>query len=101
MDNTTIEKLDDSICHKRESWGVSINIGNIQYGQNRDFFLKLSTQDGSKPSVQVLLKYNDLADNNNFITINNEQRFFDEYSENIILPTLCLNLKNFQKILVH
>jgi Mg-chelatase subunit ChlD len=95
LDNTTIEELDDSIYHNKESWGFSINVGNIQYGQNRDFFLKLSTSDGTKPSLNISLRYNDLTENSNYITINDEKRFIDEYSENIIFHSIRQKITSF------
>jgi hypothetical protein len=95
LENTIIEELDPNLSHKRESWGISIKVGNIQYGQNRNFVLKLSTPDGSKPSVSVTLKFNNLSNNNTVQTINVEQRFIEEESRDIIYHTIRQKLVSF------
>jgi Mg-chelatase subunit ChlD len=46
----------------KQSWGLRINVGNILFGQSRDFVLKLSAMDGV-PSINTTLEYIDLTNN--------------------------------------
>ena len=83
----TLDEITLTIPHRKESWGISINVGNIQYGQDRNFVFKVSTKDGIKPLLNIIFKYNNLETNNRGV-INIENPFIEESSDNILYHTI-------------
>lgn len=79
MNNTLFEQINNTSTENI----LSINLGNIQFGQDRDIVINTKTLNNQKPSIRCTLKYNNLCNNNLYEIITFEKEFIDEVSDNV------------------
>jgi Mg-chelatase subunit ChlD len=82
MNDTLFQPMNDPLF-ETSTENISINLGNIQFGQDRNIVINTKTLNNQKPSIRCTLKYNNLCKNNLYQTIIYEKEFIDELSNDV------------------